>query len=73
MAPDSCIPAWRILWAEEPVGYSPRVTKRCTQMSDQQLKLERVLTKRVELAEMIILDVKYDSFVTTSILKTFQM
>ena len=43
------------------------VTKSHTQMSDQH-ETERVLTER-ELAQMIILDVKCDSFVTTSILK----
>ena len=37
MATHFSILAWRILWSEEPgglVGYSPRVTKNQTQLSD---------------------------------------
>ena len=33
MATHSSIPAWKISWTEDPVGYSPGVTKSQTQLS----------------------------------------
>ena len=33
MATRSSIPAWKISWTEEPVGYSPGVTKSQMQLS----------------------------------------